>query len=198
MRVWRRWFQGEPRFRKGAIDNTIGRAGWGLLLGVTLYATPSPAIAQEPLPHEVAGTWRITRILPARSGVACWTRTQAEPLVGSVITYTPRALRWRGGVVRLTGVTTRIVDSADLAEEELRGDRTVTLADLGFHAAQVREVNLQHEDADVTGATTEVPGDSVLMDGPGRLVLSACGVYLEARRSGTQASDHSASEAAGR
>jgi hypothetical protein len=36
---------------------------------------------------------------------------------------------------------------------------------------------------DITGATTEVPGDSVLLAGPNRIVVSACGVYFEATRS---------------
>jgi hypothetical protein len=47
----------------------------------------------------------------------------------------------------------------------------------------IREVDLQHEDADVTGATTEVPGDTVVLAGPGRIIVSACGVYYEATRS---------------
>ena len=155
--------------------------GQMLLLGIWLVL-PTPSPAQDALPWEVAGTWRITRVLPVRSGSACWTEEQARPLVGSLLSYSRLALRWRGGTVALTGVTTRVVGTAELAEEESRGDSALTLADLGFREKQVREVNLQHEDADVTGATTEVPGDSVLMAGPGRLVLSACGVYLEARR----------------
>jgi len=44
------------------------------------------------------------------------------------------------------------------------------------------EVDMQHEDADITGATTEVPGDSVLLAGPSRIIVSACGVFFEARR----------------
>ena len=159
----------------------IGVRALLLLLGMWV-ALPPGALAQDSLPLAVAGTWRIVRVLPVRSGSACWTEEQAKPLVGSLLTYSASALRWRGGVVPLTGVTTRLVGTAELAQEESRGDRALTLADLGFHERQVREVNLQHEDADVTGATTEVPGDSVLMAGPGRLVLSACGVYLEARR----------------
>lgn len=175
-------------------DGNAGGAGVGhpysLMLRWTLVvclfaAIPQAMPGQEALPRELAGTWRITRVLPARPGSACWTEEQAAPLVGSVLTYTPTSLRWRGGVVLLTGVTTRTVSTADLAEEELRGDPALTLADLGFRGLHVREVNLQHEDADVTGATTEVPGDSVLLSGPGRLVLSACGVYLEARRAVT-------------
>ena len=138
--------------------------------------------AQEGMPRDLAGAWRITRVLPIRPPAACWTDKEAQPLVGTELRYSIRALRWKGGTVPLTGVTTRSVDAADLAQEELRGDGKLSLADLGFTTHRVQEVNLQHEDADITGATTEVPGDSVLLTGPGRLVLSACGVYLEAKR----------------
>ncbi len=162
------------------------------LLGIvaTLVASvgqPRPAAAQESLPHELAGSWRITRVLPVHPSGACWTQKDALPLVGTELRYSPAALRWKGGSVPLTGITTRTVTAADLAQEEPRGDSSLTLADLGFPTHRVREVNLQHEDADITGATTEVPGDSVLLAGPGRLVLSACGVYLEARRLPTRA-----------
>ena len=139
---------------------------------------------QERLPQQVAGTWKITRLLPARSGAACWSDKEALPLVGSTLAYSQRMMRWQGGAVPLHGVTTRAVSSADLAEEApaAAGHAAVTLADLGIQAKGVTEVNLQHDDMDITGATTEVPGDSVLLAGPGRIVVSACGVYLEARR----------------
>lgn len=146
------------------------------LVAAALLTLPAAARAQERLPHEVAGTWRITRILPVRAN-ACWTEKEAEPLVGSLLQYTPSMMRWRGGSVPLTGITTRSVTSDDLAREA-----TIKLTDLGIHADGVTEVNLQHDDADITGATTEVPGDSVLLAGPGRIIVSACGVYMEARR----------------
>ncbi len=144
-----------------------------------------PGLAQESMPRELAGAWRITRVLPARPPAACWTEKEAKPLVGSELRYSAHAMRWKGGSVPLLGITTRSVDAADLAQEDPRGDKTLSLADLGFSTRHVLEVNLQHDDADITGATTEVPGDSVLIATPGRLVLSACGLYLEARRIAT-------------
>lgn len=156
-----------------------------LLAGVAVgIALAGAASAQERLPQAVAGTWRITRVLPARSGIACWSPGRAQPLVGSLLEYSQHTMRWQGGSVPLHGITTRAVSSVDLAEEAPAGDghAALTLGDLGIQARGVTEVNLQHDDADITGSTTEVPGDSVLVAAPGRLIVSACGVYFEARR----------------
>lgn len=153
-------------------------------VGLVMTAGLDTAWGQERLPQQVAGTWRITRVLPARSGAACWTEKEAQPLVGSLLDYTQHSMRWQGGTVALHGITTRVVSSAELAEEAPAGEgrAALRLTDLGIQAKGVTEVNLQHDDMDITGATTEVPGDSVLAAGPGRIVVSACGVYMEARR----------------
>ena len=124
----------------------------GVVMVVVAAGLASAALGQERLPQQVAGTWKITRVLPARSGAACWSEKEAQPLVGSLLEYSQHPMRWQGGSVPLHGVTTRAVSSADLAEEA------------------------------PTGSTTEVPGDSVLVAGPGRIIVSACGVYFEARR----------------
>ena len=139
--------------------------------------------AQERLPAQVAGAWRITRVLAVSHG-ACWTEKEAGPLVGSLLRYGPKAMRWQGGTVAVTGVVTHLVDSNDLkAESAVSGTgQAPELEALGIRTRRVLEVNLQHEDADVTGGTTEVPGDTVLVAGPGRIVVSACGVYMEAVR----------------
>ena len=155
------------------------RAGFRLSLLGALVGAAGISHGQERLPLQVAGTWKITRVLPVRAGSACWGDKEVLPLVGSTLEYSQRAMRWHGGAVPLTGITTRPVGSAELAEESAAA---LKLKDLGINAREVTEVNMQHEDADVTGATTEVPGDSVLLAGPGRIVVSACGVYLEARR----------------
>ena len=155
-----------------------------MTIGLVMTAGMETADGQERLPQQVAGSWRITRVLPVISGSACWSEKEASPLVGTVLSYSQRAMRWQGGLIPLEGVTTRAVSSADLAEEAPAsgGRAALALSDLGIQAPKVTEVNFQHEDADITGSTTEVPGDSVLIAGPGRIVVSACGVYLEARR----------------
>lgn len=154
-----------------------------LLLLVFAVALAPKLVAQDHLPQQLAGAWRIARILAVAQG-ACYSARQAQPLVGSTLRYAPRSMRWRGGTVMLTGVVTHPVNSNDLkAESAVSGTgQAPELAALGIPGATVVEVNLQHEDADITGATTEVPGDTVLLAAPGRIVVSACGVYMEARR----------------
>jgi hypothetical protein len=156
---------------------TVRTAACAALMATAMAATTSA----EPLPSQLAGTWRITRVLPTKN-TACWDTSQAEPLIGSTLTYRSSAMRWRGGEVPLEGIDTRQV-----TDEEFRKESDgVDFEQLGIRSARVLEVDLQHEDADITGASTEVPGDSILLVGPGRIIVSACGVYFEATRSGVQ------------
>ena len=159
------------------MPNNLRLACLPALLPVLLSTT----LAAESLPSRLQGTWRITHVLPTTNN-ACWGRTEAQPLLGSTLTYSDEALHWRGGSVPLEDIITRTVTDADFRKEN-GGEQPASFAQLGIHAHSVLEVDLQHEDADITGATTEVPGDSVLLAGPNRIVVSACGVYFEATRS---------------
>jgi len=150
-----------------------------------LLATPllfAATLSAEPLPGRLQGTWRITRVLPT-SNTACWGREQAQPLVGSTLTYRDDSLRWRGGAVPLEDITTRTITASEFSKENGGAEGAASFSQLGIRANRVLEVDLQHEDMDITGATTEVPGDSVLLAGPNRIVVSACGVFFEATRS---------------
>ncbi|WP_263380854.1 hypothetical protein [Granulicella paludicola] len=135
----------------------------------------------EPLPAQLKGTWRITKLLPT-TNIGCWTADQAASLVGSSLVYGPRSMTWKGGTVPLLGVSTRLVDTDDVKSESGGGAKAADFTQLKIGKDNVLEVNLQHDDADITGASTEVPGDSVLLAAPNRIVASACGVYFEATR----------------
>ncbi len=139
--------------------------------------------AAQPLPPQLAGSWKITRVLPT-GNTACWSTEQAVPLVGSTLSYSATAMRWRGGEVPLQGIALRVVTGAQFRKENSGSDGAADFSQLGIRSGQVIEVDMQHEDADITGATTEVPGDSVLLAGQNRIVVSACGVFFEARRAG--------------
>jgi hypothetical protein len=141
------------------------------------------SVAAESLPSRLSGSWRITRVLPT-TNTACWGHQEADALLGSTLTYREDTLRWRGGDVPLEDITTRRLSAAEFSKENGSGNGTpASFSQLGIRTPSVVEVDLQHEDMDITGATTEVPGDSVLLAGPNRIVVSACGVFFEATRS---------------
>jgi hypothetical protein len=150
-----------------------------LTLGLCL-ATAAGVTAQEAMPAQMVGSWKIVRALPTKNP-GCW--DGAKSLVGTTLTYRPREMRWSGGVVPLTGVVTRSLNDETFQQESQSAFGTpLSLAELKITSPKVMEVDLQHEDADVTGVTTEVPGDSVLLVGRNTIVVSACGTYFEATR----------------
>ena len=155
-------------------------------LALTALILAAASLAAEPLPARLEGAWRISRILPT-ANTACWTREQAQPLVGSALLYRDDSLRWRGGSVPLNDITTRTLTAAKFREETAGSGRAASFAQLGIHSPALLEVDLQHEDMDITGATTEVPGDSVLLAAPNRIIIQACGVFFEATRTATSA-----------
>lgn len=138
------------------------------LFGVAAWA--------QAVPGAIAGRWRIVRILPTKNP-ACWDASQARTLVGTILHYEPQRLTWRGGSVPITDALTR-----NLSSRRFQDEYKVDPSALDLRTPFVQEIDLQHEDADITGATTEVPGDTVLVAGPGRIVVSACGVFYSAVR----------------
>ena len=157
----------------------------GLAAFVVSVAAAITAVAAsaQSLPSQLAGSWKIARVLPTHN-TAGWDATQAQPLLGSTLYYSSTAMRWRGGEVPLQGITMRMVTGAQFKKENSGDNGAADFVQLGIHSGSVLEVDMQHEDADITGATTEVPGDSVLRAGPNRIIVSACGVFFEARRAG--------------
>jgi hypothetical protein len=155
-------------------------ASLGPTLAATLAVAASPTVVPDTLPGELLGTWKIIRVIPTQNQ-ACW--PSARTLVGATLTYQPGAMRWRGGEVPLTGVVTRSLTAEEFRQEAAQTwGVALTLADLHIATPIVTEVDLQHEDADITGSTTEVPGDSVLLARRNTIVVSACGTFFEAVR----------------
>ena len=128
------------------------------------------------MPASVTGKWRIVKILPT-TNAQCWDEAQARTLIGSTLIYQAKAMVWKGGVEPISAALSRTLTRSSFQDEY-----KVSLPELGITGPTVEEIDLQHEDADVTSATTEVPGDTILLGGPGRIVVSACGVFYSAVR----------------
>jgi hypothetical protein len=154
------------------------------VIALTIVVAWTGSSIAEPLPAQLKGSWRITRILTT-TNQGCWSAERAKPLLGTTLTYDAKAMRWQGGNIPLLGITTRTVTDDDLRSEVGGNPKPLSFAELEIHSPVVTEVNFQHEDADITGASTEVPGDSVLIAAPNRIIVSACGIYMEATRQTT-------------
>jgi hypothetical protein len=134
------------------------------------------AARAQSMPASISGKWRFVKMLPTRNP-QCWDEERAKTLIGTTLTYAPKIMFWQGGSEPITEVLTRT-----LSRRKFQDEYKVDLPELGTAAASVEEIDLQHEDADVTGASTEVPGDTIVLAGPGRIVVSACGVFYSAVR----------------
>lgn len=148
-----------------------------LALTALLSPITAPTLPSSPVPARLQGTWRITRSLPTHA-VACWDDTRARQLLHTNLVYRPHSMHWRGGEVPLQDAFTREITAQEFRQENTGAD----FAQLGIHTSPITEVDLQHEDTDITGATTEVPGDSILLATPNRIIISACHVFYEATR----------------
>lgn len=58
----------------------------------------------------------------------------------------------------------------------------VDFRQLGIVAKQATEISIRHEAAKVSGATTEIPGDNVLVKDANTIIFSVCNLYFEAKR----------------
>jgi hypothetical protein len=142
------------------------------MVAILLAAGADP----QSMPSSIAGKWRIVKILPTHNP-QCWDEDHAKPLIGSTLTYRSGAMAWQGGSEPVSAALSRT-----LSRRKFQDEYKADLPELGINAASVVEIDLQHEDADITGATTEVPGDTIILAGPGRIVVSACGVFYSAVR----------------
>ena len=58
----------------------------------------------------------------------------------------------------------------------------VSFHQLGIAAKSAREISIHHAPANISGATVEIPGDSVLVKDSDTIVFSVCNIYFEAKR----------------
>ncbi len=149
-----------------------------ILVGVAVTAS-----AQN-IPKEIWGKRIIRRILPTRT-ISCWGYPEARKLLETEIEYSANTFRWKDVIVQSPVVDTMIV-SADQYHDDNSGHGTdssqIDFGQLGIKTATAKRITIQHPAASVSSATTEIPGDDVLVKSPTTIVVSACNIYFEAKR----------------
>jgi hypothetical protein len=141
------------------------------------------ATAQN-IPQELYGKWAIQRELPTRT-ISCWGEKEAKAIIGSEIEYAADSFRWKTVMVDRPRVEVKVV-SADQFEHEnsspsVNGSQ-VSFRQLGIHAPEAKQVTIGHPPAEITKATTEIPGDLLLVKNRNTIIFSVCNVYFEAKR----------------
>jgi hypothetical protein len=142
--------------------------------------------AAQNIPQELVGKWVIQRELPART-ISCWGEKEAKGIIGTEIEYTVDSFRWKRVVVKHPTVTIAVVSAEQFQRENsspsVNGSQ-VSFRQLGIDALEMEQVSINHAPAEITGATTEIPGDDVLLKNRNVIVFSVCNVYFEAKRLG--------------
>ncbi len=145
-------------------------------------------VAAQNIPQELVGKWVIQRELPTRT-ISCWGEKEAKAIIGTEITYTTDSLQWKHLVVKHPAVEVAIVTAeqfqTDNSSPSANGSQ-VSFRQLGIRTPKAKQVTINHPPADITGATTEIPGDVVLLKNHDTIVLSVCNVYFEAKRLAVQ------------
>jgi hypothetical protein len=153
------------------------------VFGCFIFLAGSMLAAQN-IPQELIGKWVIQRELPTRT-ISCWGEREAKAIIGTKIEYTVDSLRWKHVVVKDPRVTVAVVSAEqfqrDNSSPSVNGSQ-VSFRQLGIDAPEMKQVSINHPPAEITGATTEIPGDDVFLKNRNAIVFSICNVYFEAKR----------------
>jgi hypothetical protein len=141
------------------------------------------ATAQN-IPQELVGKWVINRELPART-ISCWGEKEAKAIIGSEIVYTSDSFRWKHVGITHPRVEVEVVSAEQFERENsspsVNGSQ-VSFHQLGINGPNAKQVTIEHPPAEITKATTEIPGDVLLFKNRNTIVFSVCNLYFEAKR----------------
>ncbi len=143
-----------------------------------------PCTTAQAIPEQLRGKWIVERVLPT-STISCWGNRESKQLIGTEIQYSADSFQWKNMVTAHPDVTVVIVSASQFQSEHSGGGASgskVSFRQLGIRAAVATQIILGHPDASITGATTEIPGDTLLMKNQDAIIFSVCNVYFEARR----------------
>lgn len=125
---------------------------------------------------------RATRDSPT---ITCWGAREARLLIGTEIHYEAHAFRWKQHRTESPDVVVEQLTVDEFHDQNSGGgaaDSQVSLKDLGIGSSEVTQVSLSHPDANLSGATNEIPGDRVFIKGRNVIVFSVCNVWFEAKK----------------
>jgi hypothetical protein len=162
-----------------------------VMLGA-LIALQAAAPATHEIPAQLQGDWVVTRLIPTRT-ISCWGNRDAKKLLQTSIHYGTDSFRWKDHRAPDTEVAIRSITAFQFRVEYSGGgaaDSQIDFSELGIRAPSATIVTLSHPDANITGATVEIPGDWVLLKSSDTIIVSVCNLYFEAHRTGPKTPAH--------
>ena len=159
------------------------------LVSAASKVSPHPPQGQT-IPEQIWGKWVVTRQIPTTT-ISCWGAAEAKTLLGTEIEYSPEVFRWKDVVTTQPVAEARIVNAEQFHDDNSSkgaNSSQITFRQLGIKANQAMLISIHHPPAEITGGTSEIPGDEVLVKNKGTIVFAACNLYFEAKRISTTSS----------
>jgi hypothetical protein len=141
----------------------------------------------QTIPQQLWGKWVVTREIPTTT-ISCWGSAEAKTLLATEIEYSKEKFRWKNVVTEHPVAESKIVNAEQFHDDNSgQGSNSsqVTFRQLGIKAKQATQVSIRHSPAAITGATSEIPGDEVLLKNENTIIFSVCNAYFEAKRVAT-------------
>jgi len=163
-----------------------GTASGFVVVVIVICNTPGIGQAAESgkIPHELWGKWLVVRELNTRT-ISCWGNQDAKKVLQTTIEYSSTTVTWRKLQTKADAVEVRTVTPGNFKEENSSPSSSGSQIDfqqLGIKSPSVEQISIRHAAAQITQATTEFPGDEVLVKNSDEIVFSMCNLYFEAKR----------------
>jgi len=167
---------------QSAVNEAIARCSLTVLArssapGEVGVVTSAPA---QDIPAQLRGKWVVKRELPT-STISCWGEPEIKRLIGTEIEYTADSFRWKNHTTDHPTVKVTVVSAEQFHDENSGSGSQVSFSDLGIREAQAKQIKLSYAPANITGGTTEMPGDDILLKDKNTIIFSVCNVYFEAK-----------------
>lgn len=166
-------------FTRCLIAETDSRADYvaRLIRGDAAAASATDETGGPHVPFQLWGKWTVSKILPV-STVSCWDQKQSDAMIGTEIEYSANSFRWKDNVTRDPAAKTETITDQKFTEDHSGSGSFVNFKQLGIGAPSATQITITHPNAEITGATTEIPGDTVVVVDATHIVFSLCNMYF--------------------
>ena len=155
-----------------------------LLLGF-LTSMSQNATSLKAIPDQLVGRWVVKRMLPTTT-ISCWSQKDADGFIGTELQYSHSLFRWKDVVVKNPRVEISVLSAAEFHTRFSGGSASGSQVDfkqLGISEDHVMMIDFLHSPANITGGTIEIPGDRVFLRDASTIIVTACNLYFEAKKS---------------